>query len=268
MLQATLPTIAPEILRSMELAQRGHDLLENRREEKEIDERRIELGSATAENDLGGGAGATTGAIPPGVGDRVVGIGDAHDPRFERNRGAAETAWIPGAIPGLVMAEDARSEIGIEPGQWLEHLGAPLRMGREPPPFARRELVVIVNHVVDGGMDLPDVVKERDALDAAAVAFVEVGGARKNQRVRGDATDVGAGLVIVGVDRVQKRLERRRGKSLCGAPGGGFTGGEERADRADGEAGNGTEHPIFFSHGSREAQEVGDTVRHVQRRRR
>jgi hypothetical protein len=254
MLELAFATIAPVILRPVKLAQRRDYLLEHRREEKEIDQLGIKLRSATTQDDLGGGHGVPAGTVSSGVGDRVVRVGDAHDPGLDRNRFSAEPGGIAGAVPALVMTEHAGAEIRIEARHRLEHLGATLRMGGDQLPFRGRELMIVVNHVIDRRVDLADVVEERDALDASATRFIEVGGTSEDQRVGRYAPDVSTRLVVIGVDRVEQRLECGSRKSLRGLAGGGLTRGEQASDRPDREAWNRTQHSIFFSHGVAEGK--------------
>lgn len=253
-------TIAVEIPRSMELPEGRGDLSKHRREEEEIDEVGIELRAATVQNDVRGNRGVPAGAIPPGVGDRIVRIGDADNACVQGNLDAPEAAGISGAIPAFVVTEDAFPEVGVESGHGLEHFGAPLGMRGDQLPFARRESMVIVYHIIDRGMDLSDVVKECEALDAAALAVVEVRRARENQRVGSNAADVGSGLVIVGVDSVQKGLESSGREPLGRAPSRRFPGGKERSDCSDRESWKGTKHSIFSWHGAVAGQEPGDRL--------
>jgi hypothetical protein len=73
----------------------------------------------------------------------------------------------------------------------------------------------LVDDVEQSGVDLADVMKERDALEAPAGVVVEVGGTSQDQRVRGDAPHVGAGGMIVRVDGVEQRFQRRGGESFA-----------------------------------------------------
>ena len=77
------------------------------------------------------------------------------------------------------------------------------------------ELVVVVDNVEEGGVDLPDVVVERDALDGAALVLIEAGRAREHERVGGDAANVRAGLRVVGINGVEERFERGGGDAFA-----------------------------------------------------
>jgi hypothetical protein len=151
------------------------------------------------------------------VRDGVERVGDCRDARGERDRGAAQRARVAAAVPSLVVREDAGGELRVERGQRLEHLGAAQRVDRNEAALVRREGALVVHQIEERGVDLSYVVKERDALDAAHVGVVEPGGVRERDRVRGDAADVGAGLRVVGVDRVEERLEGGGGETLGNA---------------------------------------------------
>ena len=249
MLEPAFAAIALKILRPMKLAQRRQHLLEHGGEQKQIDQLGIELRSSSSQDDLGGGHCVPAGAVAPSMGDRVVRVGDAHDPGLDRNRVATEPRGIPGSVPALVMTEHTGAEIRIKARHRLEDLGAALRMGGDQLPFRGRELMIVVNDVIDRRVDLANVVEKRDALDASATRFVEFGGTREDQRVSRNAPDVSTRLVVVGVDRVEQRLECGSRKSLGGLAGGGLTSGEQAADRPNREPWNRAQHSIFFSHG-------------------
>jgi hypothetical protein len=59
-LEATLPTIAFEVHGTVKLAQRFHDFFKHGREEKQINEVRIELGATTPQDDFRGRGGVPT----------------------------------------------------------------------------------------------------------------------------------------------------------------------------------------------------------------
>ena len=85
---------------------------------------------------------------------------------------------------------------------------------------AGRERVVVVDDVEERLVDLADVVKERDALDARCTrARRELGGVGEDERVGGDAAHVRAGLGVVRVDGVEQRFECGGGETLGGSAG-------------------------------------------------
>jgi len=84
-------------------AQGGHYLIEHRRGQEQVDEIRIELGSATGHQFLGRFLGPLCRAIPAAVGDGVECVGNRDDPRGERDGRAAKAARIAGSIPPLVV---------------------------------------------------------------------------------------------------------------------------------------------------------------------
>ena len=73
---------------------------------------------------------------------------------------------------------------------------------------------MIVNDVEQGFVDLPDVVEECHTLDAALLALVEAGRVREDERVRRDSADMGTGVGIVGIDRLEERFERGGGDAF------------------------------------------------------
>src|SRR4051812_9963452 len=75
----------------------------------------------------------------------------------------------------------------------------------------RRKLRRIVEDVSERLVELADVVKERNSLDAPEHPLVVSSGFAEYQRVGGDTADVGAGDGIVSVDRIKQCLQS------CGA---------------------------------------------------
>ena len=85
-------------------------------------------------------------------------------------------------------------------------------MGRDLLALLGGEGVVVVRDVEQRLVHLADVVKQRHALDARPRVLREAARVGDDERDRGDAADVRAGGRIVRVDRVEQRLERRRGE--------------------------------------------------------
>ena len=141
------------------------------------------------------------------VGDDVEGVDDRNDSGGEGNRFATKSARVATAVPPLVMGENADRELGIEWRERREDRGAAARMGRDRPSLGRGEPAVVVNDVEERFVDLADVVEERDALDAAKDVVPETSGIAEDQRIARDLTDMLAGFVVVGFDRVENRLE-------------------------------------------------------------
>ena len=71
-----------------------------------------------------------------------------------------------------------------------------------------------MNDVEQRLVDLADIVEERDALDVAERALVEVGGIGEDECITSDAADVRAGFCVVRVDRAQQRFEHGGGETL------------------------------------------------------
>jgi len=113
-----------------------------------------------------------------------------------------------------VVRGDATPQIGIKRAKRIEHFSATLRMGFHRSALLRRELGYLVEDVRQSSVELPDVVKQCDALNAAHRVPVEPSGLGQNQRVRRDPAHVVARLLVVGIDCIEQRLHRRRGESL------------------------------------------------------
>ena len=185
-------------------------------------------------------AAAVSGApvtIPAAVGDGIEGIGDGDDASVERNAASLETAGIAGAVPSLVVREDAFRQIGIEAAEGREHFGATLWVRGNGLALVRGELVRVVDDVEQRFVDLPDIVEECDTLDAAPHVLLEAGRVGEHERVRGDAADVRAGVGIVGIDGLEQRLERGGGDALRGLPSLELVPEQQRGGRGGGRAG-------------------------------
>lgn len=253
-----MSAIAHKVRRPMQLLQRGRDLLENRWQQEEIHQLGIELGAPALQNDLGRSRGVASGAIPAGMRDGIVGIGNGDDPGLNGNLVPTKATRVSATVPVLVMTQNAFAKIRVEAGKGLEHFRATLRVSGDEPPFTLRQSGVIVDNVVDSRMNLADVVEQRDALDTTALVFIEVGGVRQNERVRRHPPYVGAGFVVVGVDRIKEGFEGGSGKAFGRAPRGRLARGEEASNGPHGKTRYGAQHSIFFRHGAQTGQEVGD----------
>ena len=176
-------------------------------------------------------------AVPAGVRDRVEGVGDRDDARAQRNAPALEVPGVAGAVPSLVMRQHALGKIGIEMLQRREDVGAAPGVRHHRAPFRRREPGVVVKDVGDRLVDLADVVEQCDALDAVTRALVHVGRIGENQRIVGDAPDVGAGDGVVGVDGVEQRLERGGAEPLGVLARAAFANHQSAGEEADTERG-------------------------------
>jgi len=199
---------------AVRLAMGVDDALPDRRQQDEVDELRIELTPALGGDGVGGVLSAPGVPVAPAVRDRVEGVGDRDDARGERDPPSAHPTRVPSTVPPLVVREYAVGELGVEAAQWGEDVGAAARVGGDGPAGFRGELGLVVNDVEERLVDLSDVVEECHALDIPALAFFEARGVGDDQSVRGDAADVGAGLRVVRVDRIEQRLEGRGGEAL------------------------------------------------------
>jgi hypothetical protein len=210
------------------------DAVEHWRQEHQVDERRVEL-RATAGGDYRRRlAYPAPIAITSTVGDGVKGVGEGNDARGEWNLRAAKAAWISRSIPPFVVREDAVGEIGVEWRQRGEHLGATCGMGGDLTSLGVGEFRALVDDVEQCFVNLADIVEESDALDAAALVIVQLGGVGEDERVCGDTADVRTGSRIVGVDGIQERLESGGSESFGGVTASAL----EDIERAGGESGS------------------------------
>ncbi len=141
-----------EIERGAAAARRATDL------DEETGQIGVELG-ARAALDLGQSRVLAPGpAVGARRGDRVVGVGDRHDPRPERDRLPLEAGRVAAAVEALVVVPDDR-ERPLEEIQRLDDLHPALRVGAdrrellvgEPPGLAQdrvldADLADVVNH--------------------------------------------------------------------------------------------------------------------------
>jgi hypothetical protein len=180
---------------------------EDRREEEQVHQVRIELGSPSFEERVASDIERLAFAVSTAVGDRVEGVGDGDDSCGEWDASSLETARVACAIPSLVMGEHTFGEIRIESVERGKHLGSACRMGVDGPSLGCGELSLVVDDVEQRLVDLSDVVEERDAFDALAFVLGEVGGLTQDEGIRRDAPDMSSSVGVIRVDRVEERLE-------------------------------------------------------------
>jgi len=93
----TLLALFPECLSS------GDDALQHGWQEKEVDQRRIELRPATVGDDLGRCLEALPSPVRTSMADDVEGVGDGDDESRQRNTFSAQLSRVAGTIPSLVV---------------------------------------------------------------------------------------------------------------------------------------------------------------------
>jgi hypothetical protein len=204
--------------RSVSLAHCLFDPGNYRLAQKQIDEDGLELRSASFANRLYCLTEASRSAIAAAMCDRVEAVRNRNDARLQRNPFSPETVRIAFSVPTFVVRGDAAPEIGIKRAKRIENFSATLWMGFHCSPLLRRELGCLVEDVRQSSVELADVVKQCDALNAAQPVPVEPCGPGQNQRVRRDSAHVLARLFVVGIDRIEQRFHRRRGESLGFGP--------------------------------------------------
>src|SRR6185437_10720652 len=98
-------------------------------------------------------------------GDGIECVGDGEDARAERNLLAAQSAGIPGAVPGFLMGVDDLRGLAQE-GDFADHLIAALAVGTHDLALLRREFAGLEEDTVGNG-DLADIMEEGAAGDDA-----------------------------------------------------------------------------------------------------
>jgi len=82
---------------------RGDDALQHGWQEKEVDQRRIELRPAALGDDLGRCLEALSSLVRASMADDVEGVGDGDDACRQRNTFSAQLSRVAGTIPPLVV---------------------------------------------------------------------------------------------------------------------------------------------------------------------
>ena len=182
--------------------------------EKRRDQNGIELRAAPLGQYVHGIVEPVCATVAPTVGDRIEGVGNRDDTRLNGNVLGDEPTRIAGSIPAFVMRQHAFGQVRVKEGQGMQDVGATLWVGHDEAALLRSHLAaVIVHDVEERFVDFTDVVKERNALDAANRRLIEVGRTSERHTVGGDATHVCASDGVVGVDGVEQRLERGGGEA-------------------------------------------------------
>src|SRR5512141_801561 len=112
------------------------------------------------------------------------------------------------------MGEHGSRQSRIKRRERSQHVGPALWICHHRSPLVRRESRVFVEDVSECLVNLADVVKESDTLDASANSLVESGCVAENQREARNPPNVRAGYGVIGVDRIQQSLQRRRSEAL------------------------------------------------------
>ena len=209
------------------------------RQQEEIDELRIELRAAAFEDDTACLLDRAAIAVLSPMRDGVEGIGNGDDARWQRDVSALELIRVAPPVPALMMRQHVPPELGIETGEWLQHVGTAARVRGDGTAFGRREALDVVDDVEERLVDLADVVEQGDARDAMPGALRKAGGVGEDEGIFGDASDMDAGVGIVGVDGSQERFEGGGGHSFGGLAGLKLVPDEERP-RGGGDGGGDT----------------------------
>ncbi len=112
------------------------------------------------------------------------------------------------------MTENTIGQVWIERRQRLEHFRSTARMGHDGPTLVGTELARLVDDVGQRTIHFTDVMKERNTLDTSLHPFVHISSLCQNECELGDSADVRAGGGVIGVDRIEDRLEGRGAKPL------------------------------------------------------
>src|SRR6266542_276084 len=135
--------------------------------------------------------------IRAGMGHRVECVGDADDPRLQRDALPAQSIGIARAIDVLVMpAGDPTGDLeALALGQ---NLGAPHRMATHDRPFVGRQRPGLEQDPV-GHMELADVVEHRRPTDVSGPLGVQARGPGELLGNKLDPHDVVAGIGVLGL---------------------------------------------------------------------
>src|SRR5688500_19796139 len=107
------------------------------------------------------------------------------------------------------MRQNPVDEVGIEARDWLQDFCPAARVSPHCLPLSGSEPVGILDYVGNRAVDLPDVVEQRDSLDAATLMGLQVGCLAQNQGIRRHAPNMLSCFSIVRFDRIQESLQRR-----------------------------------------------------------
>ena len=117
-------------------------------------------------------------------------------------------------VPALVVRQNSCRKLRIESAERPQHLRPFCGVLLDRAAFIRRQDLRFSHNVRDRAVDLSNIVKQRDPLDASLASLIEIGGSGKSQGVFGNAPHVSSRFRVVGVDRVEKGLQACRPESL------------------------------------------------------
>src|SRR3954470_23464035 len=151
-------------------------------------------------------------AVGPVGRHRVVRVADEDDPRLERDLLARDAVGIAAPVPPLVtVADDLAHLLQLldRSDDLLAELGVRLHDGA----LVRGQTTGLrEDRALDA--DLADVVQERAELEPLQLRLVEPELAADAQRQIGDPTRVRRRVLVVGLERVRERLDRRDERTL------------------------------------------------------
>jgi hypothetical protein len=185
--------------------------------QEHVDEVRIELGPSTTTNGRDTVPKSPRPAVAPVLCDGVERVSHRDDARRVRDARAGEALRVPGAVPPFVMGEHADREIGVERGERREHRRTTRGVRRNGFALGSGQACALVDDVEQRFVDLPDVVKQRHALDLMLSRLVGAVRAGQDECISRHSAHVGARLLIGGVDGVEQSLRQGCGEPL-GAP--------------------------------------------------
>jgi hypothetical protein len=181
-----------------------HDLLEDGRQQHQVDELRVELCATASGDHVGRGFRTTAMSIGAVVGNGIERVRERYDPGRERDLYSLKLVRIACSVPSLVMAEYTLGQIRIEGCERGKDIGASSRMREDLASFTGCETRVLVDDVEERFVNLPDIVEQRDALNDSSIVTIELRGFREDERVRGNSAHVCSGLSIVCVDCIEE----------------------------------------------------------------
>ena len=183
-----------------------NDAIEDWGQQHQVDQGGIKLRSATRGDNIRGRRRTASISVAAIVSHRIERVSQRNDACRQGDFETPQPLWISGAIPPFVMAEHPFSEVGIERLKWRKYVRAALWMGEDSASLSSGEMAVLVNDVEERFVDLADVMEQRHSLDDFLFMFVEVGGLREDERIRGNASNVRACFGVVRVDGIEQSL--------------------------------------------------------------
>src|SRR5207253_1435256 len=178
-----------------------------RQAEEDLDDRRVELRPRTVTEPSARFLDTEAFPVRPVRGHRVERVANEDDPRLDRDLLAGLAVRVAVPVPALVAAPHDRANLG-QTGDRLEDPLAELGMQLDDLPLLGRERSGFKEDARRDA-DLADVVEERAQLDSLQRGRVEAELTADLERHVRYRARVRRGVLVVGLERVGKRLDGR-----------------------------------------------------------